>query len=138
MSGTYEPPADPEERLIEIALDPWTNRARTVLWLCGMVDLLLGVALGPVIAMPLFSDGTTSQAMAIGALVGVTLVSLVLGGGFGLVQLVTAGGLGRGSRWAWYVTLVLGAVYIPGACCLLGAVLLAAMLNEKTRRLFLG
>jgi hypothetical protein len=135
---TYEPPSDPEERLIEIALDSWVNYARWILWFCGIVYIMLGLGLGPISTAGMITDPDMPRGMAIAIFVGSSLFSLVICGSIGVVNLVTSSGLGRGSKWAWYVALVLGALYLPSGCCLFGAVLLYAMINEKTRRLFLG
>lgn len=136
MTSDYDPPSDPEERLIEIALDPWVNRARWILWFCGIVYLLLGLVTGPITA-GLVTDPEMPQWLSIVILLGCTLFTFAICGGIGLLNLATANGLGRGSKWAWYAALVIGGLYLPSGCCLFGGVLMAAMLNDKTRRLFL-
>jgi hypothetical protein len=134
---TYQPPSDPEERLIEIALDPWVNYARWVLWFCGIVYLFLGVVTGPLYGISMMDDPSVPTSWAVGVAVVLGLVGLVVGGGYGLANLIVAGGLGRGSKWSWYATVLLGALQLP-CCCLFGAILLFGMLKDKTRRLFLG
>lgn len=134
---SYQPPTDPEERLIEIALDNWVNYSRWVLWLCGIANLFVGVVTGPLYGIAVMDDPTVSSTWAIVGSVITGLVALVFCGGFGLVNLIVAGGLGRGAKWSWYATLVLGAIYLP-SCCLFSLVLMYGMLNDKTRRLFLG
>src|SRR5688572_4224084 len=138
MSDSYVPPADPEERLIEIALDPWVNYSRYTLWFCGVAYVLLGIGLGPLMAAPLFLDPSIPEGMGTGLAIGFTLFSLVLCGGFGLVNFVAASGLGRGAKWGWILSLVLGAIYLPTACLPFGGVLMFGMLNDRTRKLFMG
>lgn len=138
MTSVYEVPTDPEERLIEIALDAWVNRARWILWFCGVVYLFLGLALGPLATARLITDPSMPKWMSILILLGATLLTFVICGSIGALNLAAANGLGRGSKWAWYATLILGGLYLPSGCCLFGAVLMAAMLNDKTRTLFLG
>jgi hypothetical protein len=131
------PPEDPEERLIEIALDPWIGYARSTLWFCGLVYIVLGLALGPLMGLPMLSDPDT-RTMGIVLTLVYTVVCLVFCGGFGVFNLAAASGLGRGKKWAWIAAVAIGGIYAPSACCLFGVVLLYGMLNDKTRRLFLG
>lgn len=134
---SYQTPSDPEERLIEIALDPWVNYSRWVLWFCGIVYLFLGVVTGPLYGIALMDDPNVSSTFAIGMAVGLGLVFLIVCGGVGLVNLLVAIGLGRGAKWAWYGAVVLGGLYMPSLCCLFGGLLLYGMLNDRTRSLFL-
>jgi hypothetical protein len=138
MSDPYEPPEDPEERLIEIALDASTSRTRSVLWFCGVVYVLIGILLGPLMSTPITRDPALSSTARVAILAGMTLVSCTTGVGFGVFNLVTAAGLGRGAKWAWFASVIIGAIYAPSCCLPFGAVVLHGMLNEKTRRLFLG
>jgi MFS family permease len=48
-----------------------------------------------------------------------------------------AWGLRRGAKWAWFVTVIVGAMYAPSACLPIGAFLLYAMLNDEVRKAFL-
>ncbi|MEQ1568711.1 MAG: hypothetical protein ABMA64_23940 [Myxococcota bacterium] len=137
MSDDYLVPTDPEERAIEIALDPWVGYARTTLWFCGLVYLALGVALGPLMGLPFLSD-PEQRTLGIVMTIVYTAVSLVLGVGMGVLNLAAASGLGRGKKWAWFVSVGLGALYLPTGCCLFGLVLMFAMLKDKTRKLFLS
>lgn len=138
MTSIYEPPTDPEERLIEIALDSWVNYSRWILWLCGIIYLLLGLAMGPIATAGIVTDPTMPQWLSILILVGSTLFTFLICGTIGIINLAAANGLGRGSKWSWYVTLILGGLYLPICCGLFGAILLYAMLNDKTRKLFLN
>jgi len=137
MPNDFVPPTDPEERAIEIALDAWVGYCRTVLWFCGLVYIALGLTLGPLAGLPLLGD-PNNRTMGIVLTVVYTLASLVVGGGLGLVNVIAASALGRGKKWGWYLTVALGALYLPSACCLFGAVLLYGTLNDKTRKLFLS
>jgi hypothetical protein len=136
--GAFVTPEDPEERLIEIALDAWVGRARSALWFCGLVSVALGVTVGPLMALPMVTDPATRTVGGIVWTAGVGLSALVAGLGNGLLDLAAASGLGRGKRWAWYLAVALGALYLPGICCVFGVVLLYGMLNEKSRKLFLS
>ena len=137
MTSIYEAPSDPEDRLNDIALDSWVNGARWILWFSGMVWLLLGIGSGPLATFRLLTDPSTPTWMSVVILLGSTLIAFLFFGSIGIFNLATASGLGRGSKWAWYATLILGGLYLPTGCCLFGAALLAAMLNDKTRKLFL-
>ncbi|MEZ4236464.1 MAG: hypothetical protein R3F59_09955 [Myxococcota bacterium] len=134
----YEPPPDPEERLIEIALDSGTSRTRSILWFCGVVYILIGILSGPLMSLPLTGDPNMSASVQVAILVGFSAVSCVAGVGMGVVNLVAAWGLGQGGKWAWFVAVGLGALYLPSGCLPFGAVMLYSLVNEKTRRLFLG
>jgi hypothetical protein len=136
MADPYVPPTDPEERLIDIALDPWVNRSRYTLWFCGVVYVLFGLTLGPATATPMFLDPTMDPTFPIVFGVVMTLFSLVLCGGFGLLNFVAAAGLARGAKWGWILALVIGAMYLPSVCVPFGAILLYGMLNDRTRKLF--
>jgi hypothetical protein len=138
MVDPYVPPTDPEERLIEIALDPWVGYARMALWFCGVVYFLFGLTLGPLMAMPFLMDPTLPENMGVILAVVFTVVTLVICGGFGLLNFVAAAGLGRGARWGWILALVVGAIYLPSACVPFGAVIMYGMLNDRTRKLFNG
>lgn len=138
MPDTPAAPIDPEERLIEIALDAGTGRARSVLWLCGVVNVLLGIVVGPLAATPFTRDPSLGQTLQVAVLAGATLTSCVTGVTFGVIQLVVAGAIGRGAKWAWYVGVALGVLYLPGCCLPFGALVLWGLLNARTRTLFLS
>ena len=117
--------------------DPWVLAARYMLWLCGATYLLLGLgSLGLFVAMPLLADPSEDFPPLV-FWIPFALLSFGLTLVVALVNLAAAIGLGRGKRWAWIVTLILGATYAPSACLPFGAVLLYAMLNERTRRWYL-
>jgi hypothetical protein len=137
MAEPYVPPTDPEERLIEIALDPWVGWSRTALWFCGVVYVLFGLTLGPLMAAPFMLDPTMPEGLGVGLAVVMTVISLVICGGFGLLNFVAAAGLGRGAKWGWILAVVVGAIYLPSGCFPFGGIILYGMLNDRTRKLFL-
>lgn len=134
MSDPYVPPDDPEERGIEILLDPWIQYARWGLWFGGAWNLLMGLALGPLSSLSFWSD-PDGQVFALVMTVVLTVVTLAIFGVFGAACVVAANGIGRGSRWAWYLGVGLGVLYLPG-CWPLGGVVLFGLLKDKTRKLF--
>ena len=138
MADPYVPPTDPEERLIEIALDPWVTWSRYALWCCGFLYLVLGLVSGPLVAAPLLLDPTVPQSVGVAVAVVATIVMLVFSGGFGLLNFVAAAGLARGAKWGWIIALVLGAMYLPSCFVPFGAVLMYGTLNDRTRKLFTG
>jgi hypothetical protein len=118
--------------------DPWVLAARYILWFCGVSYLLIGLGcIGIFAAMPLLAE-PSDDFPPLFVWIPFALLSLGLTVGVALVNVAAAVGLGRGRRWAWIVTLILGATYAPSACLPFGAVLLYAMLNDRTRRRYLG
>jgi hypothetical protein len=138
MADPYIPPDDPEERLIEIALDPWVNYTRYALWFCGAIYFLFGLGLGPLMSAPFLLDPTIPENMGMIMAVVFTLVTLVICGGFALLNFIAAAGLARGAKWGWILAVVVGAIYLPSACVPFGAVILYGMLNDRTRKLFMS
>ena len=59
-------------------------------------------------------------------------------GGFGALHLLIAWRLGKGSRLAWVLGILLGIFYVPTGCLPLGVGILAVLLNAKVRKGFLG
>jgi hypothetical protein len=142
VSDAFSPPdaawETEDDRLDQIALDRGVRLTRVALWFVGACYALLGVIGGPLMGMATMADPTldpdVAQIMG-GVMMG---VMLVMGLGFGLVNFVAAWGLGGGGKWAWILTIILGAIYAPSACLPFGAVMLWGMLNDDTRKLFLG
>ncbi len=137
MSGDV-PWEDEEDRIIHIMMDPGVRYTKYALWFCGVMYGLLGVTTGP--AMGLLSTSDPSIDPAMGQMMGlvVTVVTLAVCIGFGLVNFMAAWGLSVGGKWAWILTLVLGATYLPSGCMPVGAVVMWGMLNEQTRKLFMS
>lgn len=138
MADPYVPPSDPEERMIEILLDPWVTWSRYTLWFCGVAYFLIGLTFGPLMAAPFLLDPNMPEGLGIGMAVVFGLFTLVICGGFGLMNFVAASGLGRGAKWGWILTLVVGAIYLPSGCFPFGGILMYGMLNDRTRKLFTG
>lgn len=121
----------------ELALDPWVGRSRLVLWFCGAMYLLLGVVLGVLFPLGSLADSSSEAPPMVVAVVMGVLMFLV-SAGWGLFNFVVAWGLGRGARWAWICGVIIGGIYAPSICLPLGAVLLYGLLNDATRKAYMG
>ena len=138
MADPYSPPMDPEERLIEIALDPWVSYTRYALWFCGVIYFLFGFTMGPLLGSLMMLDPTMPEGAATFMMVFMTVISLVICGGFAVLNFIAAAGLARGAKWGWILAVVVGAIYLPSACVPFGAIIMYGMLNDRTRKLFMG
>ena len=91
--------------------------------------LLFGLALGGVYAL----DPGLPEAVSWLGGGGMALIFTLMGAGLALVNLVVAGGLGQGQRWAWRVGVGLGVLYLPSGCLPLGGVLLLLLAQREIR-----
>ena len=110
----------------------WTGRS---LWAIGVLNLLLAVV------GPIYFLGYAPQAEAPlpwGPAIGGGL-GTCLGGVFGgALHLAAASGLGRGSKWAWYLSMLLTIFLLPSCCFPFGLFFLVALVRGKVRAAFLG
>ncbi|MBX2803111.1 MAG: hypothetical protein KTR31_35855 [Myxococcales bacterium] len=125
-----------EHQLDAIATDTGVRAARLTSWVIGATWSAAGMLGAPTIgvwitANPGASQDTTAVISAV-----VSLGVLAVGLGLGLTHFVAAWGLIDGKRWAYLLSLGLGAMAALG-CVPVGAVLLVALLNPTTRRHFL-
>jgi hypothetical protein len=113
----------------------WVGHAQSVLWFVGACYVLLGIVFMPLYGWGMSQDMPPEVGVPFAIVTG--LLGLVCCGGFGVVNFVAAWGLGLRAKWAWILTLCLGAIYLTSACLPFGAVLLYAMLEDNGRKLFL-
>ncbi len=105
--------------------DSLLKAARGTLWFCGAVYLLLGLV-SLLMVVPLMLEG--GEGIVVGLIMGVFMLAIC--GGIAAVNFVAAWGLGARKKWAWIVTIILGALYAPTGCLPLGVLLLYAMLRS--------
>lgn len=123
---------DPDLMAFERGQMPMVRYATILLWVLVAFDVLgfLGSITGAV-AYGLNSEDPTQL---IGQLVGIVCAGLML-----LVvavpQIAAAIGLRRGAKWAWYLTIGIGVLYVLSCCpgLLFGGLLLFFMLNDEVR-----
>lgn len=127
----------PDPSPASFAQDPWVRTTRYILWFCGATYVLLGLAIGPVLAvLPTLEDNPDAPPFVVSAILGLfaTLVSVVVGA----VNFVAASGLARGTKWGWILSVILGGIYAPSGCMLFGVLILYGLLNERVRKMYLG
>ena len=100
-----------------------------------LLGAVMGFMLGPIMGLEQ-RPGAPPMPDAFLTVMGV--VMFVMCAGFGAANFVAAWGLARGAKWAWFVTVIVGGIYAPSGCLPFGVVLLYGMLNERTRKTFLG
>lgn len=66
----------------------------------------------------------------------VAIVCSLMFGFFAILNFAASSGLANGKKWAWVLSLVLGALYLPSCCFPFGALILFALLREKVRSVF--
>lgn len=126
---------DDIDRAIAIRGLPWVKWARYCLVFAGICYVIIGFA-SPLVwysVPPEARVEPTVQYILIGGIGLTALISLVIGA----LNFVAARGLVNGRKWAWFLSLVIGAIYAPSACLPLGVVILYGLLREDTRTLFL-
>ncbi|MEN0066874.1 MAG: hypothetical protein AAGA48_32385 [Myxococcota bacterium] len=125
---------DPEVMAFERGQMQFVRYATILLWVLVTLDILgfLGAIAGA-IGLGLNVDDPTEL---IGQLVGIVCLGLMLLV-FAVPQIAAAIGLRSGSKWAWYLTIGIGALYVLSCCNVLwGAALLFFMLNDEVRTTF--
>lgn len=126
---------DDEER------DPWISWVAIALYGCGAVYALIGIVFG--VGLVGLGGLTGAQGGSDEVVMGVTFaIEGVVIGAFTLAwaALNFAGGWGfsNGTRWGWFVALLLGGIYTPSMCLPIGAAILYGCLNDRTRKTFIG
>ena len=120
-----------DAQLDAIATDTGVRVARTTCWVIGGSWAATGVLGAPTVGVWMTSTPGASEVLS--AVVSFTVLAIGLGAG--LTHFLAAWGLIDGRRWAYVLSLVLGAFAALG-CVPVGAVLLVALLNPATRRHF--
>lgn len=109
---------------------PWLRYARLALVFTGVVYALLGLGFAPLYGW-VFSQDPQLPA-AFGWVLGVVLLVVAA------ANVLAAWGLGRRAKWAWFLGLILGAIYLPSGCLPIGALILYGLLRDDTRKACLG
>jgi hypothetical protein len=145
--GRKEPPlsnnpyASPDEadldREIRIAQLQWVMYSRWILIFVGLFYVGLGAVIPLFYGSIAFVDPEIGPEMAPFLAAGGLCAALFIWG-FSVPMFAAAWGLKRGKKWAWVVTLIVGAMLAPSACLPLGAALLYGMLQDPVRKEFVG
>jgi hypothetical protein len=133
MTNPFDPAFDPDA-IPEP--DTWVTVSQAVLVFCGVSYLLIGVLGGLGMGLAFSMDPTIDPALGVPFGIGFGVMMFLMGAFFGGLNFVAAWGLKSRAKWAWIMTLVLGAIYAPSGCMPLGMLLLFGMLNDKTRKNF--
>lgn len=123
---------------------PWVRRAAMVINLLGVVQLL-GV-FGMLVAAAMVSAPATGDPMLDAQLaesmLPIKIAYAVVGSccslPIAILHFVAASNLASAKKWAWFVSLFLGVLYIPGLCLPFGAVIVFGLVQEDVRKRFLG
>lgn len=138
MNSPYDPPTSEIESFDTPPAElSWVRYTRWILSFCGALYVLMGV-FSPLILKLVSAMDKQGEPMPTGILVGLGLFLVVICGGFGVLNLVAAWGLGQRRKWAWVLAVVVGGIYAPSACLPFGALILYGMLNERVRKVYLG
>lgn len=116
--------------------DGWLRATRYVLIFVGVCYLPL-IGLGPYLASTKFNDPKMPADFNRGFGIVFTLVIAVVCVGVAALNFAAAWGLARGKRWAWTLSVILGALYAASICLPFGAVILYGLLRDKVRNLYL-
>lgn len=132
----FQPPGAASVEEVRAQL-PMVRYARIVLIVLAAFNGLVALAIPPAYYLigsadpELGSDGATMMA-AFGVCVSLGILAISVG-----PMVYAVYGLGRGQKAAWYVTVIVGALYVPSICLPVGGFLLYAMLNDEVRKAFL-
>ncbi len=129
---------DPDMMAYERGQLPMVRYASMLLWalVSLAVVLFLGLNVGAVY-MAVSSSETITEVEVVAPIITMACVGL-LALVWSVPQIAAAIGLRRGAKWAWYVTIGIGALYSL-VCCpglLFGGPLLFLMLNDEVRNTF--
>jgi len=127
---------DPDMMAFERGRNPWVRYATILLWVLVALDVLgfLGAIAGAIAMGVTAGESLPDQLPSIVVSLCAGLSLLV----WAVPQVAAAIGLRRGSKWAWYLTIGVGVIYVLTCCpgLLLGAALLFFMLNDEVRAMF--
>ena len=114
--------------------NPWLRYATTCLNLLALLTLIIGVIAGG------WFGANIAETSEMGWMLGapVALGIIVFSALWSVVHLVTTALIGRGNKIGWVFGLLLGVVYLPQLCPPWGIIILVGLLNEKSRKHFLG
>ncbi|TNE91864.1 MAG: hypothetical protein EP330_03960 [Deltaproteobacteria bacterium] len=123
---------------------PWVRRVALMLNLLGVLQLL-GV-LGMFAAAALMSAPATGDPMLDAQLAEQMLPMRIMYGvmgtccslPFAVLHFVAASNLSGAKKWAWFLSLILSALYVPSLCFPVGALMVFGLVQEDVRRRFLG
>ena len=108
------------------------------IWFSGVMYILIGLGVGALFMVPGVIGGELQEEFGV-------LFSGIIGGVTAMVGLAcavgnfaVAYGLGRRRRWAWIGAVIIGAIYAPSGCFMIGLLILFAMLRSGVREAFLA
>lgn len=135
--SVYDAPADDGSPMDVDYDSPWLGYVRIILIVIGVLYVLMGLGFGGLYtAIPLLAASEDPD-MLVMAPIGIFMGLCI--GGFGLANVVCAQGLKSRSKWAFWVSLALGGMYLGSACMPFGAAIFYGLLgDEPTRKLFLS
>lgn len=90
--------------------------------------------MAPSLGSVYFDDSPDAPPAIFGVFLG--LFTLVLCGGTGVFNFVAAWALGRGKRWGWISSVILGGIYAPSGCFPFGGLILYGLLQDKVRKIY--
>jgi hypothetical protein len=115
---------------------PHLGIARASLVFCAFMYAILGVSLGPMGGLAWLSESDGTEMPGAFHLV-FGLIMLVVCLGVAAVNIAAAWGLGDTSRkWAWWVALILGMIYVPSACLPFGLAIVMPLISKEARARF--
>ena len=129
---------DDTDRVLAVAELPWIGAVRGTLVFVGLCYLFLGVASVPLLVVTAGAD-PAFEGTAFAAVFGWGSGAFMLccSGGFGIFNFAAASGLKKGRAWAWYASMIMGAMYAPSICLPFGAVMLYGLLQPGARAVFI-
>lgn len=122
------------ERLDGIARDGWVRWSRYLLMLIGVGYILIGLGIAISFLLrdvPEVEGGAPTWIYPLSGGVGGCCTGV-----FGIFNFVAANGLSNGRKWAWYLSILLGAMYVPSCCLPFGALIVYGLLRDTTRARF--
>ncbi|MFT6160600.1 MAG: hypothetical protein ACJATT_004451 [Myxococcota bacterium] len=114
--------------------NPWLRYATLCLNILALLTMFGGIFAGGWVASNLAE--TSGQGWLLGAPVGLTIGFFAIF--WGILHVITTVLISRGNKIGWMFGLLLGVVYLPQLCPPWGIIILVGLLNEKSRRSFLG
>ena len=103
------------------------------LWFSGVCYMLLGLVMGATFLAPEFLEAVYGEfGFLLSAMV------LLIGVACAVGNFAVAHGLGKRKRWAWVGAVVIGGLYAPSGCFIIGILILVAMLRSGVRESYLA
>lgn len=115
---------------------PYLNLTIASLLTSALGYVVLGIVLGPVGGMAWMMDDPYREPLPPSIMMIFSAIMVAVCVGVAILNVVAVVGLRRRAKWGWFLSLVLGLIYLPSLCLPFGLAIFLPLLQAEVREAF--